>query len=312
MSELNPGPSRPMQHHEADEPHPFTDNPTGTAAVLYRALQATARRAGAARGYVESTTHVTLHCPLEVVALSLGKHRVTVWRAARRLEALGLVEARPHKTTALNGRTVNDGTLWAVRLNPDEGSPARLTYEEMTHAWRDLDRDRRRGRTAFRLVQERRAERMQQSDKPPTGEVDLELLAAWAMPPQHTETPLLNDCCTSERRDLETVLDVQHVDKEDRAAMVDAGARALSGTLGDRGGLMFYRWLLWQLLRLQDRTGAAPWHAVYEGARRARADATEGFARRPGALFVSRLKAGPWWDELRRAHGRVGSRPARA
>ncbi len=308
MSELNPGPSRSAQHHEAHGPRNPTHNPTGTAGTLYQALQATARRAADARGYVRSTTHVTLHCPLEVVALSLGRHRVTVWRAARRLEALGLVEARPHKTTALNGRTVNDGTLWAVRLNPDEGSPARLTYEELTHAWRDLDRDRRRGRTAYRAARDE----VQQSKTLPECGYDLELLLAWSMPPQPTENPVTSDCCTGSRRDLETVLDVPHAAKNDRAAMVDAGARALSGTLGDKNGLMFYRWLLWQLLRLQDRTGAAPWHAVYEGARRARADAAEGFARKPGALFVSRLKAGPWWDELRRAHGRVGSRPPRS
>ncbi len=286
------------------------ENLSGTALVLYRALQGTARRAGAARGYVETTTHVTLHCPVDVVATALGKHRVTVWRAARRLEALGLVQGRPHKTTALNGRVVNDGTLWAVRLNPDEGSPARLTYEEMTHVWRDLDRDRRRGRTAFRVVQKRRAERMQQSDKPPTGEVDLELLAAWTMPPQHTEPPLLNDCCTDERRDLEAVLDVQHAAKEDRAAAVDNAARALSAGLRDAGGLMFYRLLLWQLLRLHERTGAAPWYAVYLAAQRARVDAAEGFARRPGALFVARLKQASWFDEVMRGPPtRVGSRP---
>jgi hypothetical protein len=69
---------------------------------------------------------------------------------------------------------------------------------------------------------------------------------------------------------------------------------------------MFYRWLLWQLLRLEAAGQAAPWHMVYEQARRARVDAAEGFARRPGALFVSRLKASPWWDEVVRASGRVG------
>ena len=73
-------------------------------------------------------------------------------------------------------------------------------------------------------------------------------------------------------------------------------------------------WLLWQLLRLSERTGAAPWGMVYEQARRARADVLEGFAKRGngGALFVSRLKQSPHWEELRRASGRVGSRPLRS
>lgn len=309
MSELNPGPLQPVQHHEVNGLHP-SDNPTGTAAVLYQALRSTALRAADARGYVASTTHVTLHCPLEVVALSLSRHRVTIWRAAKRLRALGLVDARPHKTTALDGRTVNDGTLWAVRLNPEEGTPARLTVEELRHSWRDLDRDRRRGRTAHRAVQAHRAA-VQQSQEPSTSEPDLELLAAWALPPQLTESPISNDCCTGSRRDLEAVLDVPHAAREDRAAMVEAGAQALSGALSDRGGVMFYRWLLWQLLRLSERTGAAPWGMVYEQARRARADVLEGFAKggNGGALFVSRLKQSPHWEELRRASGRVGSRP---
>ena len=76
---------------------------------------------------------------------------------------------------------------------------------------------------------------------------------------------------------------------------------------------MFYRWLLWQLLRLSDHHQGDYWHQVYEQACRARADAAEGFARRPGALFVSRLKAAPWWDDLRRIPVyRVGIAPLRS
>ena len=275
---------------------------SGTALALYQALQATARRAAVARAYVPTVTHVTVHIPLETVARAVGKHRVTVWRALPKLRALGLVDARPHKTTALGGRTVNSGTLWAVRLNPNEGTAAKLTHEELQHEWRDLDRDRRRGRTAYQ-------EGMQQSKELPVEGFNLELLLAWAVAPQPTQTPLNNDCCGGARADLEAVLDVADVPTEARGEMVDTAARALSGALGDAGGLMFYRWLLWQLLRLQDRTGAAPFYQVYLAAQRARADRTEGFGRKPGALFVSRLKQAPWWDELTRASGRVGVRP---
>lgn len=48
---------------------------------------------------------------------------------------------------------------------------------------------------------------------------------------------------------------------------------------------------------------------MVRAARRAQVDAAEGFARRPGALFTSRLKGAPWWDEVRRASGRVGLSP---
>lgn len=313
MSELHPGPSRPMQHHEARGPHNPSDRPTGTAETLYRALRATALQAAEARGYVKSTSSVTVHLPVEIVGLALDRSRVTIWRAARRLKALGLIDARPHKCTALNGRTVNDGTLWAVRLDPDEGSAASLTYEELKHAgWRDLDRDRRRGRTAHKAVQTYRAERMKQSKTLPECGYDLELLTCWAIPPQHSEGPLHNDCYMTERRDLESVLDVPHVAREDRGEAVDGAAEALCTALRDRQGVMFYRWLLWQLLRLQDRTGGDHFYQVYLQAQRAAVDSREGFARRPGALFVSRLKAGPWWSDVMDGPPvRVGSRPRR-
>jgi hypothetical protein len=287
---------------------------SGTALLVYQALRETAVRTGAARGYCAGTTHVTLHLPLEVVAAALGRHRVTIWRALPKLQALGLIDARAHKTTApgctAKSDTVNDGTLWCVRLNPDEGTPAKLTYDDLKHdGWRDLNRDRKRGRTAHRVIREHREKRMQQSKDFPQGEFDLELLLEWSLPPVTDQTPVTYDRCVDERRDLEAVLDVRFAGREDRREAVDGAARALAANLGDMGSVMFYRWLLWQLLRLSDRHQGDHWHQVYEMARRARADATEGFARKPGALFTSRLKGAPWFDEVMRASGRVGVRP---
>jgi hypothetical protein len=112
--------------------------------------------------------------------------------------------------------------------------------------------------------------------------------------------PVTVDCCTGSRRDLETVLDVQHAPREARGAAVNLAAQALSAALRDKGGLNFYRALCWQLLRRSDATGEAHWHAVYLAAQRASVDAQEGFARKPGAVFTSRLKAAPWFDEVMR------------
>ncbi len=288
---------------------------SGTALLLYQALRETAVRTGAARGYVTATTHVTLHLPLEVVALALGRHRVTIWRTLPKLRALGLIDARAHKTTApgctTKSDTVNDGTLWCVRLNPDEGTPAKLTYDDLKHdGWRDLNRDRKRGRTAHRAVREHREARMQQSKDFPQEGFDLQLLLDWSLPSETDQNPVTYDCCTGSRRDLEAVLDVPYAPHEARGAAVDLAAQALAAALSDRGGLNFYRALCWQLLRASDRQGGDYWHAVYEQARRAAVDAQEGFARKPGALFVSRLKGAPWWGEVWAAPPkRVGTLP---
>lgn len=52
-------------------------------------------------------------------------------------------------------------------------------------------------------------------------------------------------------------------------------------------GLIVYRWLLWQLLRLSEAQGG---DQGYRQVRKAGADTKEGFAKKPGALFVSRPK----------------------
>lgn len=67
----------------------------------------------------------------------------------------------------------------------------------------------------------------------------------------------------------------------------EMAAQAMAAALSDRGGVMFYRRLLWQLLRRSDAGGGDYWHVVYEQARRAVVDSQEGFARHAGALCVS-------------------------
>jgi hypothetical protein len=114
------------------------------------------------------------------------------------------------------------------------------------------------------------------------------------------------------RRSLEAVLDVQHAPREARGAAVDLAAQALAQALSDRAGLNFYRRLCWQILRRVDAGGGDHFHAVYLAAQRAAVDVQEGFARRAGALFVSRLKRAAWWDEVARAAGPVGARPLEA
>jgi hypothetical protein len=108
-------------------------------------------------------------------------------------------------------------------------------------------------------------------------------------------------------------LDVRHVEKPERSAAVSLAAEAMAAALRDGGGVMFYRKLLWQLLRRSDAGRGDHWQAVYLAAVRASVDAAEGFARRPGALLTSRLKDAPWWSEVWDAPPvRVGVRPLEA
>ncbi len=265
-----------------------------TALTLFRALHEVAVEVAAARGHVPTVSQVSLFCPVEAVALALGVHRVTVWRALPELVDAGLVEARSHYTTH-RGQTRVDGTCWAVRLRPVGGCKARLGYGDLKRQYRDLSGDIAAGNTVWALMQ-----RSKTLDTEPV--IDLNHIRRWSLPPPSPTEPAIHavDRCTAARRSLEAVLDVPQVDRSDRARVVDLAAQALATALRDHGAVGFWRRLLWQLTRRFDATGEDHFHMVYEQARRAAAESGEGYGHRPGALLVSRLKRARWYDEVMR------------
>lgn len=283
------------------------DSLSDTARKLYAALVATAVETAKARGYSPGTTHVTLHLPLEILADTCAIHRVTAWRNLKPLKELGLIDCRAHKGN-LRGEVRNTGTLFQVRLNPVAGSKARLSFDDLKHQWRDLDRDVRRKRTAYRTLKNR----LQQSVEPSTTELDISRLLQWTLPPKPNQPPLklLPDSCGARQTSLETLLDVKSCPKEERNSMVALAAQALAQALSDGSSVSWYQKLLWQLLRRSDATGEDFSYQVYMMATRARTDSVEGFARRPGALFVSRLKQADWYEWVMNAPPRrVGTAP---
>jgi hypothetical protein len=271
---------------------------TPKAQALYEVLRSVGHTVSDARGYSAAVSVVFFFAPGEIVARACGIARSTMYRRLAELRAAGLVEGRAHYCTH-KGRTRADGMVWGVRLDPENPKPVKVPYDYLKKSYRCLSADIDAGRTAWA--------QLGQSENLSGNEVDVESILLWALPPFITQKP---DIGMTVRADLEQVLDVPYADRQDRNTAVDGAAQALSVALSDAGGLMFYRWLLWQLLRLSDRHQGDYWHQVYEMARRASVDAQEGFARKPGALFVSRLKGAPWWDEvLRQPPIRVGTSP---
>jgi DNA-binding transcriptional ArsR family regulator len=242
------------------------------------------------RGYYRKASQVSYFCPAELICAHLGISRGSFYRSLKELLALGLVDARGHKTT-INGWAVRcDGTLWSVKLKPHKGGRARVRYDDLKARYRDLEADIKAGKTVW-----------MQTRQSNTGEVNvvtLESLLAWALPPVHTQNPVTLTVASDERLSMEILLDVPFIPKQERREGVDRAARALAQGLTDEGSLNFYRYLVWQLLRLHQQ-GRDYMLVIYQMVLRAGTDLTEGFARRPGALFVSRLKACNLWDELR-------------
>jgi hypothetical protein len=104
-----------------------------------------------------------------------------------------------------------------------------------------------------------------------------------------------------------------HAKKEQRNAAVRLGAEALASALNDNGSVSWYQKLLWGLLRQRELSGQDYSYQVYLAAQRARTDASEGFAKRAGALFHSRLKKAGWFEAVMLAPPiKVGIKPAEA
>ncbi len=284
-------------------------NLSSTAKLLYKALVLTAIETAKGRGYGPGVSHVSLHMPLEVLADVCGIHRVTAWRHLPALRELGLIDYIAHKGT-LRGETRNTGTLFEVRLNPTHGTKAKLSYHEKKHKWRDLDRDVKRKRTAYRTLKDHKERTLQQSDKTTSAELDISRLLEWSLPPRLTKNPLASDSCRGRQAALETLLDLTAAPKPERNHIVSLASQALAQALSDQNSVSWYQKLLWQLLRRFDATGEDYSYQVYLMAQRAKTDNLEGFARKPGALFCSRLKQADFYDWIMGAPPtRVGVRP---
>jgi hypothetical protein len=263
------------------------------AKLLYKALVLTAVETARGRGYGPGVTHVSLHMPLVILADVCGMHRVTAWRHLPALRKLGLIDYVSHKGT-LRGETRNTGTLFEVRLNPVSGTKAKLSYHEKKHKWRDLDKDVRRKRTAFRMLKARDAT----ISKPSTKELDISRLLEWTLKPDTSQTPLVSYGCKPNNPVLEALLDVSSGRRgRDTVQRVDTAAQALATALADHSSVNFYRRLVWGCLRASQR-GLDVFPMVYQMAIRARVDRVENFSRRGGALFCSRLKDTAFWDEV--------------
>jgi hypothetical protein len=266
---------------------------SGTAVKLYKCLVAVGIETARGKGYSATVTHMVMHLPLEVLADTCGIHRVTAWRHLPALRELGLIAYRAHKGT-LRGETRNTGTVFCVRLNPSAGTRARLSYDDLKFKWRDLDRDVKRKRTAYRTVKQHRAT----VSKTPLAELDISRLTHWTLKPDTSQTPLFTDSCKPRNPVLEALLDVTGAKRgRDTVQRVDLAAVALAVSLSDHGSTDFYRLLVWRCLRASQR-GLDVFPVLYQMAIRARVDVQEGFARRGGALLVSRLRQAGLLDEI--------------
>lgn len=260
--------------------------------AFYRALLVVALQVAAERRYVEGTTSVAFHLPGELVAFELGDiSRTTLGRYTAELKAAGLVDQSGHRTR-FGGAVRQSGSVWRVKLDPRRGSRVRLTYDDLTHEWRDLEDDVKHGRTVHRWKEEQKARRESASGQSNGGRFkrapQTKFLLQWALKPGRLDflTPLTVQFQAESQP--YALLDVVSASIEGRREAVERAAHSIASHLQDPS-IAFYRQLVWQLLRRHD-AGEDRVSAVYHAVVRAGVDAKEGFAKRAGALLTARLK----------------------
>jgi hypothetical protein len=233
-------------------------------------------------------SQVAFHLPNDLLAAHIGVDRATVWRWMEVLKQAGLADTREHRAWAvINGTPgfYTTGNVWLVRLKPGR---VKWEYADLAHPWRDLEEDRRHGRTAYRVLWPQGKGKGKNRKKPIRP--SLELLVRWTLGIREAPPPevLLT---RRDPTDIAELFALTDLDPQERPDAIQALAERMAHNLGDLHSVKFYMRVLWRVVE-----GKIPATAVYNAYRAAYAPIRQrlhgdgpGQVRRPGALFAAIL-----------------------
>jgi len=237
-------------------------------------------------------SQVAFPLPNDLLAAHIGVDRATVWRWMELLKAAGLADARQHRSWAvINGTPgfYTAGNVWLVRLKPGR---VKWEYADLAHPWRDLEEDRKHGRTAYRVLWPQGKGKGKNRKKPLRP--SLELLVRWTLGIREAPPPevLLT---RRDPTDIAELFALTDLDPQERSDAIQALAERMAHNLGDLHSVKFYMRVLWRVVE-----GKVPATAVYNAYRAAYAPIRQrlygegpGQVRRPGALFAAILLQTP-------------------
>jgi hypothetical protein len=233
-------------------------------------------------------SQVAFHLPNDLLAAHIGVDRATVWRWMELLKQAGLADAREHRAWAvIKGIPgfYTTGNVWLVRLKPGR---VKWEYADLAHPWRDLEEDRKHGRTAYRVLWPQGKGKGKNRKKPIRP--SLELLVRWTLGIREAPPPevLLT---RRDPTDIAELFALTDLDPQERPDAIQALAERMAHNLGDLHSVKFYMRVLWRVVE-----GKIPATAVYNAYRAAYAPIRQrlhgegpGQVRRPGALFAAIL-----------------------
>jgi len=233
-------------------------------------------------------SQVAFPLPNDLLAAHIGVDRATVWRWMELLKAAGLADARQHRSWAvINGTPgfYTTGNVWLVRLKPGR---VKWEYADLAHPWRDLEEDRKHGRTAYRVLWPQGKGKGKNRKKPIRP--SLELLVRWTLGIREAPPPevLLT---RRDPTDIAELFALTDLDPQERPDAIQALAERMAHNLGDPHSVKFYMRVLWRVVE-----GKVPATAVYNAYRAAYVPIRERRVggpgmRKPGALFTTLLRA---------------------
>ena len=233
-------------------------------------------------------SQVAFHLPNDLLAAHIGVDRATVWRWMELLKQAGLADARQHRSWAvIKGIPgfYTTGNVWLVRLKPGR---VKWEYADLAHPWRDLEEDRKHGRTAYRVLWPQGKGKGKNRKKPIRP--SLELLVRWTLGIREAPPPevLLT---RRDPTDIAELFALTDLDPQGRPDAIQALAERMAHNLGDPHSVKFYMRILWRVVE-----GKVPATAVYNAYRAAYSPIRQrlygegpGQVRRPGALFAAIL-----------------------
>jgi hypothetical protein len=233
-------------------------------------------------------SQVAFHLPNDLLAAHIGVDRATVWRWMELLKQAGLADAREHRAWAVIKGTpgfYTTGNVWLVRLKPGR---VKWEYADVAHPWRDLEEDRKHGRTAYRVLWPQGKGKGKNRKRPLRP--SLELLVRWTLGIREAPPPevLLT---RRDPTDIAELFALTDLDPQERPDAIQALAERMAHNLGDLHSVKFYMRVLWRVVE-----GKIPATAVYNAYRAAYAPIRQrlygegpGQVRRPGALFAAIL-----------------------
>lgn len=257
------------------------------AARLWDQLHRLACDAGRERFYEQLPRQITFHCPAVTLAGLIGVSDRHLARLAGELETVGLLDCGGHAQN-VGGRSMYDGTLWAVLVAPGD-EPPRIRADDWRHNWRPDFYADVEGKTGA-------AAEMSELLKAEADEAEKYRAAkARAAMPGAKNPPPLSSSDILPRPTLEAVVhglhSLWHLHASKRARAVGLLASQLAQSLDEPERRRYWCRVIWDALRaeIEECSGLQVLAAQLS---RLQADLREGAPwRNPGAVLAARLKA---------------------